>query len=422
VRRPIGLVTVALASVLALAMSGIATARVNQGQVRGVTDDEIIVGGLGPANPFQQFGGELGAKARFQIENDKGGVFGREINYIGWADDAANADTNLAEAQRLVQQEGVFAIVPMLSPVFLQAGEFLEQQHVPSFGWGISSAFCTTRWAFGFNGCQTPPPPVKFGSNTWGGLIDEYFKSKGDGGAKGKTVAVISEDNDSGKSGVTTITATAKAVGMKVVYSKASVPPADPTPVADVSPYINDLMTADDGEPPDVLMLVLAAPTLQKFHPALNDAGYPGLQTNAALYSPLAVGIVKGSTVVTGTATPEAAADSPAMQEFLDAVAAVDPEAIINQPTLAGYVAADFFIKALKKAGKNLTPEKVQKAAAKMTFSIPGFVGPTKYPKAFTRGTPCGQFTQSDGTEWNVVVPFTCFENVKVKSGDLVKY
>ena len=70
---------------------------------------------------------------------------------------------------------------------------------------------------------------MKIASNTWGGLIDQYFQDQGEPqGAKGKTAAVISEDNDSGRSGVkVVIVATAEAVGMEVVYDEASLPPPD---------------------------------------------------------------------------------------------------------------------------------------------------------------------------------------------------
>ena len=91
--------------------------------------------------------------------------------------------------------------------------------------------------------------------------------------------------------------------------------------------------------------------------------------------------------MLTQFATPEAAAD--------DACGAGvrrrgrggrAPGEVINQPTIAGYLAADMFIQALKKAGKNPTPETIQKAAAKLTYEIEGFVGPTKYPKGFKVG------------------------------------
>ena len=408
---------VAITAVLGLALAGGGGTAQAGGEVRGVTDDEILVAGLGPAYPFKDFGGETGVKARFEVENQKGGVNGRELRYLEWADDQNSADTNLAETRRLVEQEGVLALVPVLSPNYLSAAEYAEQQHVPAFGWGISRGFCETKYAFGFSGCLTPPKP-KIASNTWGGLIDQAFKDQGEAdGAKGKTAAVISEDNDSGRSGKVVIVATAEAVGMEIVYDESSLPPPDPAPVTDFSPYVNELMTANDGEPPDVIFLVISQDNLQGgFQTALADAGFEGISTNAVLYSPLATALVKGGSVLTQFSTPEAAADVPAVQEFIDAVEAVAPGEPINQPTIASYLAADMFIQALKAAGKNPTPEKVQKAAAKMTFEIEGFFGPTKYPKGFKAGTPCGQLVASDGTEWSIQVPFQCFQNINVKT------
>jgi ABC-type branched-subunit amino acid transport system substrate-binding protein len=358
------------------------------------------------------------------LANEEGGVHDRQINYVGWGDDQNSADTNLAEARRLVEQEGVAALVPVLSPNYLSAAEYAEQQHVPAFGWGISLGFCETRYAFAFSGCLTPAPPVKVASNTWGSLIDQAFKDQGDAdGAKGKTAAVISEDNDSGRSGKVVIVATAEAVGMEIVYDESSLPPPDPAPVSDFSPYVSELMEADNGEPPDVIFLVISQDNLQGgFQLALNDAGFEGIATNAVLYSPLATALVEGGSVLTQFSTPEAAADVAAVQEFVDAIEAFAPGEPINQPTIAGYLAADMFLQALEAAGPNPTPEKIQKAASKMTFEIEGFVGPTKYPKGFKAGTPCGQLVASDGAEWTVQVPFQCFTNIKIPSLKPVKY
>ncbi|MFO7590528.1 MAG: ABC transporter substrate-binding protein [Acidimicrobiia bacterium] len=413
------LVAVLAAVITVAAVTSATTAGAGSGtQARGIEDGEILVGGLGPAFPFKDFGGETGAKARFEVENAKGGVNGLKINYVGWADDNNSAETNLAETQRLVQQDGVFALVPVLTPNYIQAAKFAEQQKVPAFGWGIAPGFCTSKYAFGFSGCLVPPPPVKVASNTWGGLIDQYFKDQGEAdGAKGKTAAVISEANDSGESGNVVIVATAEAVGMEIVYDKASIPAPDPAPVTDFSPYVTELMTSDGGAPPDVIFLVTSQDTLQAgLQTALDAAGFDGLATNAVLYSPLATALVKGGSVLTQFATPEAASTTPAVQEFLDAVEAVAGDEPINQPTISGYLAADMFIQALKKAGKNPTPEKVQKAAAKLKYGIEGFVGPTTYPRGFTQGTPCGQLVASDGVEWSVQVPFQCFTNINVKT------
>jgi len=265
---------------------------------------------------------------------------------------------------------------------------------------------------------------VKVASNTWGSLVDEYFQSEGEEqGAEGKTAAVIAEDNDSGKSGVKVIAATAKAVGMDVVYEKATMPAAEGgTPVSDFTPYTSEIMTSADGEAPDVVFAVISQNNLLGFVPALQAAGYEGLATNAVLYSPALVSAMADNFVLTQFATPEAAADTPAVQEFVDAVEAVAPGEQINLPTIAGYISADMFIKALKKAGKNPTPESIQKAAAKLTYGIDGFVGPTKYPKGFKQGTPCGQLSTSNGSEWSVATAFACFTNINVNSLKPIKY
>jgi len=422
-RTKLAAIAAAAAVVVALASVGVAGADA-PAQNTGITDDEITVAGLGPNNPYKQFGADTGAMARFKIENDKGGVNGRRINYLGWTDDGNSPDTNLQETRRLIQQEGVAALVPVITPWFLEGAQFAEQQGIPSFGWGIARGFCETKFAFGFSGCLTPPPPVKIASDTWGSLIDEYYKSQGDAeGAKGKTAAVIAEDNDSGKSGVKVIAATAKSVGMEVVYEEASMPAAEGgTPVSDFSPYVNDILTSADGGQPDVVFAVISQNNLLGFAPALDDAGFTGIQTNAVLYSPQAAAIVKGDFVLTQFATPEAADTTPAVQEFVDAVRAIAPDEPINQPTIAGYLAADMFIQALKKAGKNPTPESIQKAAAKMTYEVEGFVGPTKYPKGFKQGTPCGQLAESNGTDWSVAVPFSCFTNINVNTLKPIKY
>jgi hypothetical protein len=71
----------------------------------------------------------------------------------------------------------------------------------------------------------------------------------------------------------------------------------------------------------------------------------------------------------------------------------------------------------VKKAGKNLTPDSLQKATSKMTYQVKDVVGPTPYPNAFKYGTPCGALAESDGTAYQVKVPYACFTNINLKTG-----
>jgi ABC-type branched-subunit amino acid transport system substrate-binding protein len=421
-RRKLVAAVAAAAVAIAVLSTGVATARVRH-QTPGIENGEITVAGLGPDNPYKQFGADTGAKARFAQFNDNNEIKGLKIKYLGWTDDGNSADTNLQQTQKLIQQDQVFALVPVATPWYLEGGKFAEQQKVSAFGWGISTSFCTSKFAFGFTGCLVPPPGAKTSSELWAGLIDQYFKNKGDAkGAKGKTAAVISEDNDSGKSGVITIATGAKRLGMKVVYAEASMPAAEGgTPVSDFTPFVNDILTSNNGGQPDVVFSTISQNNLLGFAPALENAGFTGLDTNAVLYSPLAAAIMKDNQVLVQSATPEAAPDVPAVQDFVDAVNKVAPGEVIQQPTIAGYLSADMFIAALKKAGKNPTRETVQAAAAKMTYKIDGFVGPTTFPRAFTIGTPCGELVGSDGTTWTISAPLHCYKNFNTKTGKTIK-
>ena len=57
-----------------------------------------------------------GAKARFERFNDNNEIKGVEIEWTEFADDKEDAALALAEARRLVTQDGVFAIVGDVSP------------------------------------------------------------------------------------------------------------------------------------------------------------------------------------------------------------------------------------------------------------------------------------------------------------------
>jgi hypothetical protein len=400
--------TVALGS---LASTGSAGA---QSSVRGVTDTTIKVGGLGYSAFYEEAG--KAAKARFDLANKNGEIpGGRKIDFIGFQDDKSSADTNLSEARRLVDQEQVFGIAPVLTPAFGSAGTYLNQQKVPTIGWGISAAFCApgNKYVFAFTGCLVPNPPT-YPGNTWGELMDQYFKNKGEsGGAKGKTAAVIADNNDSGKQGVEVIAATAEAVGMKVVYKEAALPPP-PAAVPDFTPYVQDIMTSNDGKQPDVAFLVVAPTNVYGLGPALTQAGFTGVDTNAVGYVPSLAGLTKGWQAFTQFATPESTSSE--MQGIVDNLkaAGISP---VGQPGLAGYFSADMFIQILKKVGKNLTPEKFQAAAAKFKYQVENVVGPTYYPAGFKAGTPCGQLTESNGTTYAVTAGFKCY-NLLTKKGN----
>ena len=56
---------------------------------------------------------------------------------------------------------------------------------------------------------------------------------------------------------------------------------------------------------------------------------------------------------------------------------------------------------------KNPTPEKLQKVASTMTYKLQGVQCPTRYPKAWKQQTGGTGMVTSNGTNWEIVVPYT---------------
>jgi ABC-type branched-subunit amino acid transport system substrate-binding protein len=345
-------------------------------------------------------------------------VAGRKINYVESADDKGDPTTNLSEAQRLVQQDQVFAVVPTLTPVADQALTYFAQQHVPFIGWGIDHNFCNNNYALGFTGCIVPPPSIPTTGTTWGELISSFYKNHGSpSGAKGKTAAVIAEDNDTGKTGAIVIGSQAKKAGFTLVFQKSDLPP---TPPGDYSPYTSELLSSNGGKAPDVIFVVTSVQNTLNLPGKLVQAGFKGILTNAVLYDPRAVSLMKANSVFTQFDVPEDT-NTPAMQNIVTKLKAAGATQI-TQGMLSSYFSADAFVAALKKVGKNLTPENFAKTIAKFTYQVPGVVGPTKYPAARTQGSPCGALVYSDGTAWSIQVPYACYQDYNYKTGKVLKY
>jgi ABC-type branched-subunit amino acid transport system substrate-binding protein len=371
--------------------------------VRGFSDGTITVAGMGIAAQFDP-DASTGAQARFKRFNDDGELKGVKIDYKEFADDNQDPAKSLNEATRLVRQVGVFAIVPNLSDT--NPGQFLNAQHVPYFGWAFDDTYCSATpsagaplYGFGFNGCLVPANPKKM-PGTGADQVFKYVKEKT--GKTNPTVALFSTDTQSGRDSTGFQASAYQGAGFKVVYSKGEIPPP---PVADYTPYVQKLMTADNGKPPDAMVCLLATQCINTYS-LIHAGGYGGVFWSA-LYDPRVAPLFQGAITLASFQPPED--PTPATQQMQKDVSAVKSGAQLTSGLVAGYLSAEFFVQALKKAGSNPTPEKVQAAASKMTYQVKGLVGPTKYPDSHVIPTPsCGALVVSDGKAFSVAEPYTC--------------
>jgi ABC-type branched-subunit amino acid transport system substrate-binding protein len=393
-----GSVAVVLAVVTALTIALVTPAATGVPSVRGFDGKTITIAGMGIASNFA--GADIGTIARVKRFNDTNEIPGVKIKYTEFADDKGDPATATSEARRLVTQEGVFAIVPDLSAT--NPGPYLNQQHVPYIGFAFDNTYCsktptTKLYGFGYNGCAVPADPPSAIDNF--ALEYKYVAKKT--GNQHPTIAIFSNDNQSGKNSTKVGASAAQGAGFKVVYAKGSVPMT----ASDYTPYVQDWMTSNRGKQPDDIHCLLATQCLAIWT-ALKAAGFTGtFQTSLGidLFAKALEGTIAG-----GLYNTEPSPGLTQMNKDLDAVRNGKPIPIFAQQA---YFAADMLIQALKKVPKaKITPEAVQKVLSTQTWQIKGLVGPTKYPASTVHSSPaCSSLLMSTGTApWTVVEPYTC--------------
>jgi ABC-type branched-subunit amino acid transport system substrate-binding protein len=368
------------------------------GSSRGFDGEAIKVAGIGSATNFAE--ADVGAQARFQRFNETNELEGIQIEYTEFVDDRQDPAQATSEIRRLVTQEQVFGLVPNLSAV--NPGDYLAQQQVPYVGMAFDNTYCSQEpddsiWGFGYNGCLVPAdPPVM--PDSYRNLYAHVSEKTGE---DEPSIVLFSQDNQSGQSSTRFQQAAAEGAGFDVVYAEPVVPVA----TSDYTPFVQDWLSADDGDQPDAMYCLLSVQCLEIW-PVVQAAGYEGtFQTS--LFSDLLIQPLAG-TVASAFYNTEPNDGLTQMQEDLEAF---EPGTEVSATNAYAYFAADMFIQALKEVGTDVTPEAVQEALANQTWEIEGFVGPTRYPDSTVAATPsCNALLESDGTAWTVLEPYSCSE------------
>ncbi|EFC84143.1 ABC transporter substrate-binding protein [Parafrankia sp. EUN1f] len=374
---------------------------------RGVTDNEITIGGLAyltSASGSSMAGTELGAQARFDRANAEGGVNGRKINYVGTLDDGNDPARNSAQAKALVDKN-IFAAVPVMTSSANYLDTFCGET-VPFFGWGFNLGFCETSIGFGVTGCQFPEGDVT--STTYGLMIQAMFG----GDASGKTTALVGVDNDSARAGLKQLGEQIRSVGVKTVYEENPIPVAG---ITDTTAVVNALMTSNNGAPPDVVLYVADFNSVIKMTAAMTAAGYEGKNLNPVGYDPRLAGfkdLQKSYTIVQWQ--PGVDTSVPAIKQLTEDFAKYAPDQAISLPAMAGYWAADMFVQAATKAGRDLTVDKLLKVLnSDYSYYVEGAVPETRWPLNHNISSPCASIVQLNGDKYDITSKLSCGSLIK---------
>ena len=205
----------------------------------GVTDTEILLGGSNSfSGPLAFTGTQLtkfGVDLYFSVLNDAGGIHGRKVRTV-YYDDGYRPQDAVANTKKLVEQDGIFAVIaPQGSPPVVATLDYLEQDKVPML-FPFQSSTATRSKKYVFSGLVL--------SDRQSRMMIDYLA----GPRKFKRFAALYQDDEYGKSFLTAFEADLGRHGLKL----AATEPVK-RGVTDVSAQIAKLQAAK----PEVTFLVL---------------------------------------------------------------------------------------------------------------------------------------------------------------------
>jgi branched-chain amino acid transport system substrate-binding protein len=323
-------------------------------QVQGVTATEIVIGThsslTGPVAPWG-VASTNAIRMRFDAENDKGGVHGRKIRYIV-EDTGYQVPRAVQAANKLLTNDKIFVMVGALGTPMNNA--VLERQlgmNVPNFG-----PFTAAR------SMHTPFHKYKFA------VLSDYYVQIRAGlkhfvEKKGvKVPCVMYQDTEFGQEILEAARDQAKAMNIKI-GAESGHKPGD-------TDFTGAIVKLRDAKCDLVLMGTIVADTIVPYATARrlgwNVPFLGSVATYEQFVASAAGGVTGGFMAMTSQEVVYPDTASGEAKAVMDAYKA-KYNADATFPAQLGYVIADLTIEALKRAGKDLTPDAFVKGVEGIT-------------------------------------------------------
>lgn len=329
------------------------TASVAVAQQPGVTADTIKIGTFGALTGPGYLYGKLpmnGVDVVFDEVNKAGGINGRKLELIR-EDDRCDPTAAIGAVKKLVEQDKVFAIVGGgCSNATFAAKEALENSKAP-----------TVIFASVHDGITIPPAANIFSTATTSTIESQaqlaYAVEQG-----AKKIAIISMRDSWGRARYTPLMEAFKAKGIKPVADEELAPDAN-----DATAQVLRLKAAGADA---VLMLLYPKPAAVFIRDSYKlgykplSLGQTGIADPAAFEDQVGVpgATANFRTISQVRYTPE----DPKVDKWRKLVEAKFPGDRLSVYNLFGIGASQVLVEAIKRAGKDLTQEKVVNALAEM--------------------------------------------------------
>jgi len=378
------------------------------GGAPGVTSSQIDVGSIANVTgPLSSDFGPIvsGVEAYFSMINAEGGVAGRKLKLAYQEDDQGSPTVDLTVAQKLVDQDRVFAVVGVGTP-FFGGAKFLAQQGTPTFGYVVS-----TDWA---------NKPTLFG--TYGSVLD--FATGGPGDAYtaqqlgAKSIAVVAYGVPQSAAACQAAVTGMRAFGFNVAFSDLNlVYGADPSPdVLQMKAKNVDLLFSCL----DLNGNVSFARAIAQNGLTLNQVWLNGYdRSTLQQYSSIMKGVYFGLQHVPFEAALAFPGVFPGMEQYIREMQKYQGSSTYDEVALDGWISAALFVTGLKAVGRNLTQKKLVAAIdSETSFTGDGLTTPVNWKRAHTAATPpyCHSAVRVENGQFVPVVQggahqlFVCFD------------
>ncbi|ATW24749.1 ABC transporter substrate-binding protein [Candidatus Formimonas warabiya] len=319
-----------------------------QEQEPGITDDTILIGSNAPlTGPHAAYGACItNLEAYFKKINDEGGINGRKIKLV-YYDDAYDASKTVGVMKKLVEQDKVFLTVVQGASPCAAVVDYLAEKNVPMMAITGNSQILTYQNAF----------EILPNFTTDGTVLAQYAVQK----LGAKKIGIWYQNDDYGKEDMEAVKAELKKNGLEPVA-------AIPYNMSDTDFSIPVMQLKELT--PDVVILIPTTKTGSAFMKQAYDLGLKTQFLVSYTSADLSVSTLAGPAAegaIFAAFFPLLDKDSdPRVKEHKDFVAQYSPDKTPNSFTLYGQLYGEFIAEALKRAGKDLTREKVIEAIESM--------------------------------------------------------
>ena len=320
---------------------------------KGLTANEVVIGSCSALQgPASALGTETtrGAEAYFDMINDQGGVHGRRVKLLAY-DDGYEPERTIACVNKLLQEDEVFALGFFVgTPTGAKAAPMAEAHKVPIVGF--------------FSGAELLRTPVRHYVinvrasyyNEAKAMVDNLVDVMGM-----KKIAVFYQQDAFGLAVLEGVKIALNAKGMAPVALGTferntldvqagvdKIKPSQPDAVIMVGTYapIAEFVKRARADKSSSLMLTVSFVGTEAFIKAAGESG--------------------NGVVITQVVPPPSRTDLPLVKLYAEALKKYFPTAAPTFASLEGFVNAAVLVEGLKRAGKDLTRDKLIEALEAM--------------------------------------------------------